>query len=127
MKISICDGKKRFVIRLPLFVLKSKLVCSVLKKNVSQNARFGKDQQIGEAQSNENESLPQENGAVQSFDTPQCVEIAAVEPSAKQEFVPTPVFMKQLYAVLRASVRANGHFDLVDVQSSDGETVKITI
>lgn len=113
MKISICDGKKRFVIRLPLFVLKSKLVCSVLKKNVSQNARFGKDQQIGEAQSNENESLPQENGAV--------------EPSVKQEFVPTPEFMKQLYAVLRASVRANGHFDLVDVQSSDGETVKITI
>lgn len=127
MKISVTDGKKHFAIRLPLFVLKSKLVCSVLKKYVAQNARLGKDQQIGDTQSFENESSLQENGVVQVPDTPQCVENVAVEPSVKQEFVPTPEFMKQLYAVLHACVKANGHFDLVDVQSFDGETVKITI
>ncbi len=110
MKISICDGKKRFVIRLPLSFLKSKFVCNALKKSTASKY-----------------SSHEENVVQDVEEKQRLTDTATHEPSDKQEFVPTPAFMKEICSVLRYCVKETGHFVLLDVQSGDGEKVKITV
>lgn len=140
MKISIFDGEKRRVIRLPLAILKSRLVEHVLKsalKNSSQRS-------VTEMTAVENgDSVEQLNEVVCKTDgnevdvselstnatvtqSLQCDE-ADDEQQDKKFVAPDRAFLKEVYAVLRKAVKLNGHFDLVDVQSSDGDTIKITI
>ncbi len=118
MKISICDCKKRFVIRLPLSFLKSGLVCSALKKNMGLPT--------AQSEESEDECLFQDED-LQEIETERRGENAVCQPDEKQKLAPTPAFMKEIYAVLRRCVKENGHFVLLDVQSGDGEKVKITI
>ena len=49
------------------------------------------------------------------------------EQSRKREVVVTRAQVKEMYAVLRRTIKERGHFNVVDVQTADGEKVLIRV
>ena len=100
MKIYIRNEEGRgFTIPLPLFMIKSRLLWSLVEKHAGSSAE-------------DETALAEEGGGV-----------PAVADTAAQYY---PI-AREVCAELSAYVRTHGHFVLVDVQSADGECVKIVV
>lgn len=138
MKISICNGKKQRNIWLPLALLKSKLAVYFLKMGLQNNAQQSKERiAVGEngccvdlneavCPSNDNDGLIADD-LQKTTNATELLQREEVCAQNKKQFVPNKDFLKEVYVVIRKAVRKNGHFRLVEVQSSDGESITVTV
>ena len=109
-------GKRGIRLWLPLSLLKSRLVASLLRRAVDDDCDERKEDNADVS------DLP-----VCSDVVSQCEDAADGKPSDGVPKLPTRKQLAALYRALRNAVKSCGHFDLVRVKSSDGDFVRIRI
>ena len=119
MTIHVKAGKVRLHLWFPTSIFKSRFAYKIAKRAIEDCVKKQSEQS---KESTERVSLPAENQ----------VEAIACEPSeseTSQDKVAnfTRAQMVEVYNVIKRYVKANGHFNLVEVDSHAGEKVRIRV
>ena len=120
MTIHVKAGKVRLHLWFPTGILKSRLAFNIAKRSIKEHV----------SKQGQSHSMPTEQSGVQQED--QKVAVANTKVQIEQNTQTnsnsfTREQMLELYKVLKRFVKSNGHFNLVEVNSHNGEKVRIRV
>ena len=114
MTLHVKAGKVRLHLWLPLSVLKGRFAYKVAKRAI-EDAQKRRDDEAEPQAELENPAVAQ-NEQLENTENKQDKSVSLT----REQFL-------QIYKTLKQFVKLNGHFDLVEVESCDGEKVKIRV
>lgn len=108
MKIQIKADRRNIRLWLPTGLLKGRIGYSIVKQALKNNYDRSKEKR----------GLPAEE---------QANEDAVVSKQAEFQMPLSRDQVKELYAILKRTIKTHGHFNLVEVESAEGERVVIRV
>lgn len=124
MKLKIHAGKVRLFFWLPLSLIKSRLGLRIATKAMEDTRRKSADYSQDEV-AQDFDAVPAQTtfkSDLEATPTEVCGADAPDKNSREQSVPVTRKFLKEVYNVLKAYVKQNGHFNLVDIVADNGKT-----
>ena len=107
MKIRIKDDEHDVRLWLPTSLLKSRIGYSIVKQALKNNHERSRAKALHEQDGSDDNVVAAENAEFNM-------------PLSREQ-------VKEMYAIIKRAIKANGHFNLVEVESADGEKVIIRV
>ena len=129
MKIRIKADGHNIRLWLPTSLLKSRICYSILRHGVGKiSSGVRKNEKKAENATKEQTENGSLDAAVQVENLPQPQSDNSLEPTAQQEaIIITRKLQLEMYNVIKHAIKTHGHFNLVEVESADGQKVLIRV